>query len=265
MRQLTDTIDFNRIISEIPENSSINLLLDYDGTLAPFRKERDRAFPYPGIEDVLRGLIALDRFRVIIISGRAADDIMHLLDLETYPEIWGCHGAEQYTADGEYHIRKLPAGTEEGIRKGWLAIRNAGLSEHCEKKPTSLAIHWRGLDPSRKNLINETVHRELDRLTGKNGLTLSEFDGGIELRYADIDKGDVIEKIIEETDDSELILYFGDDYTDEDAFNALKGKGISLLVRPEFRETSADIWIEPPRELIMILNNLLQMCGGKNG
>ena len=29
------------------------LLLDYDGTLAPFRQERDKAFPYPGVRKIL--------------------------------------------------------------------------------------------------------------------------------------------------------------------------------------------------------------------
>jgi trehalose-6-phosphatase len=29
------------------------LLLDYDGTLAPFHLERNKAFPYPGVREIL--------------------------------------------------------------------------------------------------------------------------------------------------------------------------------------------------------------------
>ena len=29
------------------------LLLDYDGTLAPFQLERNKAFPYPGVREIL--------------------------------------------------------------------------------------------------------------------------------------------------------------------------------------------------------------------
>ena len=47
--------------------------------------------------------------------------------------------------------------------------------------------------------------------------------------------------------------YLGDDLTDEDAFRALKGRGLSVLVRNELRETLADIWLKPPGELIDFL------------
>jgi trehalose-6-phosphatase len=34
------------------------LMLDYDGTLAPFRKERDEALPYPGVDEALQTIVA---------------------------------------------------------------------------------------------------------------------------------------------------------------------------------------------------------------
>jgi trehalose-6-phosphatase len=51
------------------------------------------------------------------------------------------------------------------------------------------------------------------------------------------------------------IAYLGDDMTDEDAFAVMKPRGIGVLVRPEFRETAADIWIRPPRELLAFLGH----------
>ena len=43
--------------------------------------------------------------------------------------------------------------------------------------------------------------------------------------------------------------YLGDDLTDEAAFRAMKGRGLSALVRREWRETEAEIWLRPPAEL----------------
>ena len=33
------------------------LLLDYDGTLAPFRQQREEALPYPGVREPLTGIL----------------------------------------------------------------------------------------------------------------------------------------------------------------------------------------------------------------
>ncbi|MFO7914286.1 MAG: trehalose-phosphatase [Candidatus Krumholzibacteriales bacterium] len=265
MRNLTGIIREKDLFSDIPEDASFYLLLDYDGTLAPFRREQDRAFPYPGINEILGKLITRDRIRLIIISGRPVDHIMKLLKLETCPEIWGCHGSERYTPGGEYTLNELPPEAGSDLEKAYRAVERAGLSEFCEKKPTSLAVHWRGLTGEKKELIRKTAEREWNRLAGENGLTIHEFDGGIELRFSEINKGNVTRNLIEEADDSDHVLYFGDDYTDEDAFRALKGSGISFLVREDFRETEADFWITPPGELIMILEKLWSMCGDING
>ncbi len=37
--------------------------------------------------------------------------------------------------------------------------------------------------------------------------------------------------------------------TDEDAVAAVKARGIGVLVRAEYRETGADVWIRPPHGL----------------
>jgi trehalose-6-phosphatase len=47
--------------------------------------------------------------------------------------------------------------------------------------------------------------------------------------------------------------YLGDDATDEDAFKAIRGRGIGVLVRPQFRATAADFWLKPPEELLEFL------------
>ena len=265
MRNLTGRISEEDLFSDIPLHPLLYLLLDYDGTLAPFRRDRDRAYPYPGINEIIGKLIKCEKIRLIIISGRPVDHIKKLLELETYPEIWGCHGSERYTPGGEYTLNDLPPAAESDLEEAFRALEGAGLAEFCEKKPTSLAVHWRGLPPDKKELLRETAELKWSGLAGENGLTIHQFDGGIELRFSEINKGKVIENLLEETDDSDRVLYFGDDYTDEDAFSALRGSGISFLVREDLRETEADFWIIPPGELITILEKLWSMCGDKNG
>src|ERR1035441_2252372 len=67
------------------------LLLDYDGTLAPFRARRDQAYPYPGVALVLQEIVRSGKTRVVVISGRDATDVLPLLNIDPRPEVWGVH------------------------------------------------------------------------------------------------------------------------------------------------------------------------------
>jgi trehalose-6-phosphatase len=64
------------------------------------------------------------------------------------------------------------------------------------------------------------------------------------------DKGDAVRSILAGLEPTVPIAYFGDDITDEDAFRVLRGRGLTVLVKADYRETIADAWIRPPQELI---------------
>ncbi|MDJ0796173.1 MAG: trehalose-phosphatase, partial [Calothrix sp. MO_167.B12] len=73
-------------------------------------------------------------------------------------------------------------------------------------------------------------------------------------------KGTAVNSIIENLEEDVVIAYLGDDKTDEDAFKALHGKGLSILVREKFRKTGAELWIKPPGELINFLTKWKYAC-----
>ena len=58
--------------------------------------------------------------------------------------------------------------------------------------------------------------------------------------------------------DQELAPFFideiGDDLTDEDAFKAIKDNGLGILVRKKYRNSAADVWLQPPDQLMQFLN-----------
>jgi trehalose-6-phosphatase len=57
-----------------------------------------------------------------------------------------------------------------------------------------------------------------------------------------------------------VAAYLGDDLTDEDAFVAIKGRGLAALVRAEARPTAADIRLRPPDELLAFLRRWHETC-----
>lgn len=237
------------------------LMLDYDGTLAPFRVEREKAVPFPGVREILTRLVSAGRTRVVIISGRRVRDLIPLIGLDVAPEIWGSHGLERLKHDGEYQLTELGALTRQGLAEANNWIEEQRLAAVSEKKPSGIAFHWRGMSPDKANELKERIEKKWFPTAGKFGLILHEFDGGLELRVTGITKGNVVESIAKEMGGDAVLAYLGDDLTDEDAFKALHGCGLSVLVRDSRRETAADLWVKPPQELLQFLEKWIEYGG----
>ena len=231
------------------------LLLDYDGTLAPFQAERDKAFPYPGVREILEKIQSSGQTRLIIVSGRAVADLLPLLNMENIPEIWGSHGFERRMPDGSIKTQNIDPASRQYLERAHDWIKKHNYSNDCEIKPASLAFHWRRREKNERLHLEKKVRNAWAPFTKDGNLSIHPFDGGLELRYDSYHKGIAVKQILAEYGTEIVVAYLGDDLTDEDAFKALKGKGLSVLVRDTYRDTLADCWLTPPNELLDFLNN----------
>ena len=241
------------------------LMLDYDGTIAPFRKNRDEALPYPGFSLLLQEIICTRRTRVVIISGRDANEIVPMLRIEPRPEIWGLHGLQRLNPDGSVELSPLDQATIEALAaaENWLLYQN--LQETAELKIGSIAVHWRGLGECEAESLKCRVILGWKPIARRCHLHLMEFDGGIEIRARDADKGDAVRTIMNEMHPDIPAAYLGDDTTDEHAFEAMNGRGLSVLVRPRYRATAAQMWLKPPFEVFDLLAQWLHACQTHEG
>lgn len=231
------------------------LALDYDGTLAPFRPERDHAHPYAGMRDVLNRLPTSGPSRFVLISGRDAMDLSRLLNIQPVPEIWGCHGAQRLTPGSAETVTPLSPAQNAALGRAQALVDDASL---VEMKPCGVALHWRGLTQEQREHIEADIVPKFRMLADDSGLELHNFDGGLELRLPGVNKGAAINALLREHPDA-LIFYFGDDNTDEDAFLALRDHGIGILVRQQPRSTNALYWIKPPQELLTLLGRFTSL------
>jgi len=245
---------------QLSNTSNRILLLDYDGTLAPFRVQRDRALPYPEVAPLIDRIIASGT-RVVLISGRAAKEVRHLCGIQHHPEIWGSHGLERLLPDGSYHIEQISSQEEAGIANAAHYLRERGWEQHMEMKAGGVALHWRGLPESQAERMKQNVEQAWRELLLVYPLQLLNFDGGVEVRVQGKDKGKAVGAILGESNPNAVIAYLGDDRTDEDAFRTLKGRGLTVLVRDQFRSTLADIQLRPPQELLQFLRDWLSASG----
>ena len=229
------------------------LFLDYDGTLAPFKVDRDRAHPYPGVREALETIQADGGTRLVIVSGRPVAEIRKLLALQAQPELWGSHGWERIGTTGSASSLDLPREVVAQLDAAWTLLCQHDLTDQGERKPASVAVHWRGLAVDDVQAIRHRIQPSWQKLARSDNLDLQAFDGGLELRARGRDKGFAVRTVLAEAKADAVAAYLGDDRTDEDAFRALRPRDLALLVRPQRRVTEARFWLEPPEELLGFL------------
>jgi trehalose 6-phosphate phosphatase len=248
----------SRFIERLKKAHSAALLVDYDGTIAPFHVDRFQARPYSGVLSLLDKIADSGKTRVAVISGRPLAELKALLEPFENVEMWGVHGMERLMPNGRYSKMPIDDGCLELLGEAKRSIVQSGLITLAEIKPGGIAMHWRGL-PSREAEYAAATIRNVLKPFGKEPLLrLLDFEQGVELRVAHPDKGDAVATILDELEDRAQVAYLGDDFTDEDAFRALRGRGLTVLVRSEYRQTEAQAWLKPSAELRGFLEDWLQ-------
>jgi trehalose 6-phosphate phosphatase len=255
-----DQVERKDFFSEVAQAQTSVLLLDYDGTLAPFSPDRQQAFPYRGVTALLREIMASGRTRVVIITGRNAYEIVFLLRTDPVPEIWGSHGLQRLRPDGRCEMPRISVDVAEELSEAGQWLASEKLQRQTEFKPGSVAVHWRGLDDRSALELRDKVLRAWFPIAEHGRLTVLEFDGGVELRMPDRDKGDAVRTILSEMPNNAPVAYLGDDATDEHAFRALDSRGLTILVRPEWRKTRAQLWLKPPDDVLDFLRQWCHAC-----
>jgi len=245
------------------EGASPLLLLDYDGTLAPFRVNRFDARPWAGVQELLSHIQRQGRTRMAVVTGRPAGEIAPLLGLERAVEVWGLHGAERLYPDGRRELEEAAPQARHKLDELRELLRRDSLGGLFEDKPNAVVMHWRGASPHKAMLVEKRTRQLFEPVAQMDGLGLLEFEAGLELRVGR-DKGGAVEAILSEADPDARVAFLGDDLTDEAAFramNALGARGLSALVRRELRETAAAIWLRPPVELRGFLTDWARALG----
>lgn len=252
MNVLNPKCSFNDFFNDVGRRSL--LMLDYDGTLAPFHQNRMQALPYPGIRERLNMLMQAKAARVVIISGRSLDELKQLLKIPLGMELWGSHGLQRQLPNGAESNTPVDPRWREGLDKCQAICSETFSVQFLEVKPYALALHWRGIDQPETLETLQAIGSRWNAIGPEYGLEVRPFDAGLELLPKNLGKGEAVRQLLGETTPDTAIAYLGDDITDENAFEALGDRGLKVLVRKELRPTLADIQLVPPDELLAFLD-----------
>jgi trehalose-phosphatase len=242
------------------------LLLDYDGTMAPFRVDRFEAKPFAGVRELLTRIQEQGQTHLAVITGRPAAEIAPLLGLKPALDVWGLHGAERIYPSGKRELEPAPASAMRMLDELRQRLGRDSLGGLFEDKPNAVVMHWRGCAPQKARAVEKRTRQLFEPLAQFEGLSLLEFEAGVELRVGR-DKGGAVEGILAEAGLHGPVAYLGDDLTDESAFravNKLGGAHLSVLMRRVERATEAEVWLRPPAELRMFLERWLRAAEPDN-
>jgi trehalose 6-phosphate phosphatase len=130
------------------------LVLDYDGTLAPFNLDRMAALPYPGVDQRLAKLMTMERVSVVLVTGRSCREIKRLYPLAEQMEVWASHGREHSSPGGVCEFIPFTDEQRAILHDVMADLTSANLPPSAvERKPASIAIHWRGLEQDKQETL----------------------------------------------------------------------------------------------------------------
>jgi trehalose-phosphatase len=237
----------------------IAVFLDYDGTLTHIVARPGEANLSDSMRNTLRHLA--DHCSLAVISGRDLRDVRARAGIDTIFYA-GSHGFEIAGPGGrieqEVATDYLPAldNAEQTLREKLSGIDGA----HIERKKFSVAVHYRMV---KKDGL-AAVERAVDQVLLDNSSLRKSHGKKIFELQPDIDwhKGKALLWLLDvlNLDRSDTLpIYIGDDVTDEDAFNSIRGRGIGIAVRGGPQCTAASYTLQDPDEVQTFLQSLIDI------
>lgn len=230
------------------------LLLDYDGTLAPFTADPSQARPSSRAMDTLKGLCASPANMVVLISGRRKDDLSSWFD-GLRMTLVAENGAWMRAPDkGEWQAT-TPIDTRwiERVRPIMQRFVNRIPGSGIEDKETSLVWHYRRVDLNTGALAAREMVDTLTNLTANLELVVFSGNRTVEVRSSKVSKGTFFQTHLADQD-WDFILAMGDDWTDESLFSVLPPGNYSLRIG--LSASTARFNLETAEDALQILERL---------
>lgn len=242
----------NLFFDHIRHHGKSILISDYEGTLASFSEENDQDLPLVRTIERLERLLSLG-CRIVIFSDMPAARTRELLGIKSGMEIWGSCGTERISVNGDITFPRINLRQAEGLHQA----KEKALEIAPPEKVSYAASFVKVTKGSRGETEKEQDDTELEQLwqgiETRYDLKRLSSDNCTTLIARGFDKASMVREIIDPLQ-SWSCCYLGDDIPDEEAFKTVWGRGISARVNRNYRESAAQIWLSPPGELHLFLD-----------
>jgi trehalose-phosphatase len=228
-------------------HGALLILSDFDGTLVPIAPSPGDARLAPPVRKILARLAGAPATGLGIISGRDLSDLRTRSELPN-AILAGCHGLVIEGPSLEFvHLqaaecRQMLAGLATELRERLTGLRGVEI----EAKEYGVAVHYRRAYPSDLAevffQVEEAREANAPHLTTRPGKKVLELVPNVPWN-----KGEcalwIRDRWARQHSLDPAVVYIGDDETDESAFQALRGKSITVRVGSGHRGSRAARWV----------------------
>jgi trehalose-phosphatase len=250
----------DRLDRELGEGAGLVVIFDYDGTLTPLVSSPGAAFLAPSVRANLARLAGSDRARLAILSGRGLADLRERVALDGVL-YGGCHGLEISGRDLRFrHPRAHRSGvaaTERALAAALPSVPGALL----ECKGLVVSLHYRHVAPSRRGAVREIAHEVLSRrpdLALVPGHLVFDFLPRVGWHKGTAARWMVSQLVRTLPVRRAVVVYAGDDTSDEMAFEALRGRALTIHVGT--KPTVAEYRVRGVRDIQALLHRMASAC-----
>jgi trehalose 6-phosphate synthase/phosphatase len=211
------------------------LIFDYDGTLVPFAQRPQQAVPPVAVLDLLNAMVRDSKNRVVLISGRSAENLDRWFG--TVQGLWlvAEHGAELKHPSAPTWDALRPQSTSD-----WKATVMPILEHFVDRTPGSfveekkyaLVWHYRMAEPEFGEWLANELVSMLEAMLAETELRAFRGAKIVEVKPVWANKGGVFERLLTAYSDPDFIFAAGDDRTDEDLFERLPAHAWTVHVGP---------------------------------
>lgn len=224
-------------IKRLLNGKFVFLLLDYDGTLTPIVNTPSEAVMHKGIKELLQRLSRSPYCGLGIISGRPLSELKKAVGIKGIIYA-GNHGLEicgpkiKFTSADALRLRPVMRSIAMDLRKRVSGIKGVLV----ENKGLTLSVHYRLVDKENYPLLKRILFQAIGPYAARNKIKVDFGKKVYEIKpQVNWGKGEAVLRILKRqqftgAEKAALPVYIGDDSTDEDAFRALKGKGLTVFV-----------------------------------
>lgn len=248
----------------IRQAGQLALFLDYDGTLTAIADHPDKARLSGPLKKCLRELSGRSGIWVALVSGRGLRDLKkkvsipglcyvgnHGLEVQG-PKFRHIHPAAQKSRPVLRRICRLLKKTFQPLPGVWVEDKGRTLSVHHRQaserdRLQAQALFHQVLAPYRlKRQVRVTFGKMVFEVRPPVHWTKGTVVAWLLARQTALSRGQKV-----------LPIYVGDDLTDEDAFKALRGRGITINVGTSNPLTLAKYRVRSTEEVERLLNEIL--------
>ena len=231
------------------------MFLDYDGTLAGFQGDPQKANPDEALYDLLDRMSALENTDVYLISGRDKDTFTKWFLPKKYNMIVE-HGV--WISEKGEAFRML-----ENVKKDWMEKINPVLESFVDRTPGSfieeknysLAWHYRKTDPDFGQKRATELNTVLTSLIANDDLSILNGNKVIEIKSSNVNKGRAAMRVFSQKE-YDFVFAIGDDWTDEFMFQELPESAITVKVGRQ--KTQARYYVDSIKNVRGLLEHFIR-------